>query len=112
MWHYFVWIPSLIIVILFHTFCSNQLNVTKNNTWIVATIIMGVFIQFAWSYVAKYSQNLIIDGLMFNVLLLSTYLSTMWYLGASKGFTTFQWIGVAIVFLGFVLLQISNDLLK
>ena len=58
-----------------------------------------------WFIIARYSQNLIFDGMLYDIILFFTYIITMMCLGLGKGFSTIQCIGVALVAVGFVMMK-------
>ena len=100
--------------------------------WVIVVIIMGsgtayfskysndnqhslwpVFVLYAlqcvglWPIVARYSNSLFFDGLLYDVLILLTYYGILIWCGAAEHFTGAQWFGTAAVLVGILLVKLG-----
>ncbi len=50
--------------------------------------------------ISKYSKNLLIDGLLYDVIIFFAYLITLLLLGSGKNISLLQWIGFIITIIG------------
>ena len=60
-----------------------------------------------WVIVSRISKNLLFDGMLYDNLMFLTYVFTMMALGCGAKFGVHQWIGVALVAFGSVLMRIG-----
>lgn len=61
-----------------------------------------------WPIISKYSKNLIVDGIIYDFLLIIGFYGTMIVMGVINSFSTCQWIGVITAIIGIVLLKIGG----
>ena len=61
-----------------------------------------------WAIVSKYSKNIMFDGMLYDVILMLTYVFTMIYLGADESFTTLNRIGIVVVITGFIMMKVPK----
>ena len=59
-----------------------------------------------WAVVAPFSANLAFDGLLYDVIMLATMAATLAIMGAGKQFIWLNWLGLAIVIIGFTLMKL------
>jgi len=97
------WIP-----LLFAYYCIFYWMSKKNNDlgghWFWVVYIFGAICPF-WVIVSRISKNLILDGLIYDLTMFSSFIGTMIYLGAGAKFNIFQWIGLAFIIVGFVVMR-------
>ena len=99
---------SFIWILIFGFYCFHAFINKQNNDF------GGKWFYFAWlisilpvfPLVARYSKNILIDGMIFDVILFLSYVGTMLYLGAGEKFVLIQWIGLIITILGFILMKV------
>jgi hypothetical protein len=66
----------------------------------------GVWFVFGlWPVVVKYSQRLFFDGLLFDAILMITYVVVLALYGKTDGFGFWQWGGVTMVVAGLILVK-------
>jgi hypothetical protein len=76
----------------------------ENGGWYFYALY-GTGLLSLWPWVAKYSKDVLKDGLIYDVLMTLTYIVAMAAMGAGDGYTIKQWVGVFIVFVGFVIMK-------
>lgn len=101
---YLIWIPAVIIWYTLYAYVSKLNNDLKTTPLFIATLIAG-FCPF-WAIVSRNSKNIVFDGLLYDILMFLTYTGTMLILGSANKFETHQWVGLFVVFVGFVLMKI------
>ena len=101
--HYLWWIPVAIIFNLLYAWFS-----VKNNSvgggWLLGIYLYGC-IPTVWIFVSKYSKNLIFDGLLYDVVTLVAFMIGFMILGQAKGFIWINYVGIAFVITGFILIK-------
>lgn len=102
---YCLWIPAVIIYYIICAVLSKRLN--DDGSWRHFFSLIGLQAFGLWPWVARYSQRLIFDGLLFDAVIFVTYLTTLIILGAGEDFSTIQWIGCGVVFAGMLMLKLG-----
>ena len=102
----FYWITGLIISSVIGAFCSKQYNDTHRAMWSWFIILNGLAGICLWSFISKLSDNLILDNILFDTALSTTYVIVFIYLGCGETFSVLNWIGVLIVLTGIVLMKV------
>ena len=69
--------------------------------WLIVVFSMGFGIVY--STFTKYSNNLVLDNLIYNALIVVTVTAVLAHFGLAKSFGLFQWLGVCIINLGIIL---------
>ena len=101
-----VWffVPTLIISVLYAwTSYKNKEFGGNYIYWVWAVNLIPIF-----PLLSKYSKNLVRDGAIYSVILLIGYLFTLMYLGESKGFNSYQWVGISMVVCGYIFLNMGE----
>jgi len=94
-------------VLIFLFYCIHTVINYKNNA------IGGIWFWYAWGIsiipifplMVRFSKNLLWDGLLFELMMLLSYVTTLIVLGSAKGFNSLQWLGLILTILGFVLMK-------
>lgn len=58
-----------------------------------------------WPVISRISKNLLFDGMVYDIILFLSYVVTLLCLGTGKAFNLPQWIGLAFVILGVILMK-------
>jgi len=74
------------------------------NFWVL--FLWGAFCPL-WLIVSRITKNITFDGMLYDNIMFLTFIGTMTMLGAGSKFATHQWIGVALIILGSVLMRIK-----
>ena len=98
----FVWI--FVFVLNVFSAWTNQLN-NVDKKWFWLACVFSVIPVFP--IVSRYSKNLLIDGLIYDIVIFFAYLITLLMLGCGKNVTIIQWIGVVITLIGVVLMKVE-----
>jgi hypothetical protein len=94
-----------LIAVLFYmgqAWVSNKQNLNGGYWFWIAVFYSALPV---WPLIAKASKNLLIDGMIYDVVLFFSYALTLMFLGCAKAFTAVQWMGFALVMVGFLLLK-------
>jgi len=90
----------------FYHWASWKNNVVGNMKWAMITLLFGLSVQW-WVVVSRVSRDLVFDGLLYGVVLCTNYILVMAYLGAGSKFHWWQWLGAAVVVIGFALMKLE-----
>jgi len=100
--HYLWWIPSIMVLTCGWAWISKVIN-QNPKSWLFFLMFLPIPI---WPFVAKISKNLLIDGLIYDFIVLLGYAGMFIYLGESKNFVLNQWIGLVLTLFGIVLMKV------
>lgn len=97
----------IIWTIIFAFYCFHSWINKQNND------IGGKWLLFAWlisiipvfPLVARFSKNLLWDGMLFDLVMFFSYVLTLLALGAGKAFNHVQWLGFALTLIGFIMMK-------
>ena len=106
MWFY-LWIPIAIIFYTAVAIFSKWAN-DESDTWRWVIVLFALNCVGMWPLVAKYSKNLVFDGLLYDLLIFMTFYSVILLMGAGKGFTPVQWVACVMVVIGFIMLKVGG----
>ncbi|MHA1437960.1 MAG: hypothetical protein ACTSPD_10320 [Promethearchaeota archaeon] len=104
--HYFWWIPAVALMYLWQAFLSQKVNVSASHWKWFALLWMAGCIPL-WTFVAKVTQNMMFDALLYDVIMTVAFIVGLIIFGACKSFCLIQWIGVSIVTIGLILIKIG-----
>jgi len=102
---YYWWVPILLTTCYYYTYCSKWTNESSDIKPLVVMFAIQCF--GLWPIVAKYSQRLFFDGLLFDSIMMFTYVGFMTLFGATEGFSLLQWTGTALVVTGLLLVKVG-----
>ena len=103
---YTIWITTLILYMSTYAWLCFQNNLYKTPHWFVLSWLITIIP--VWSVVSKYSNNLLFDSLLYDVVMVSTYtLVTAILMKDKLAFTTVNWIGMSVVIVGFIMMKIK-----
>jgi len=57
--------------------------------------------------ISRFSKNLLLDGIIYDVVIFFSYLVTLIFLGCAKTVTLVQWIGVVLTIIGCLLMKVK-----
>jgi hypothetical protein len=97
-------IPTWIYYTVF-AWASTQNNV-HGGKWIWINFLIGALCPF-WILVARYSKNIIFDGMLYDHVLFLSFIVTTWYLGFADGFNSKNWLGLSLVIVGFIMMRLK-----
>jgi hypothetical protein len=81
----------------------NKLN-NDNPKWFWAACVISICPIFP--IISRYTKNLLIDGIIYDVVIFLAYLIVLMMLGCGKSVTLIQWGGVALTLIGVVLMKV------
>lgn len=95
-------------ILIFVFYCGqaylSKLNNTLGGKWFLFACISSVIP--IWALIARYSNHLLIDGIIYDVLLFVSYVLTFIILGETKGFNWMQWVGLGTTVIGVLLMKV------
>ena len=101
---YAIWIPVQIVFYFLFAYFSKKNNESKNKRFMAIMICLNLIPL--WAFIAPDSQNLAFDGLLYDVIMVLVFTSTLAYLGSGVNFQKQNWIGVIVIIIGFVLMKL------
>jgi multidrug transporter EmrE-like cation transporter len=107
MWLYLICIPYAIVYYVIAAYYSKKLN-DDPKSWTLITFLVIFQLFSIWPVFARYSKNIIFDGQLIDLIILLSYSATMVWMGCGKDFTCGQWIGMAMVLIGLLMLKFTG----
>ncbi|MFA6594308.1 MAG: hypothetical protein WCT16_03560 [Candidatus Buchananbacteria bacterium] len=101
---YLIWIPAEIIFYAITAYFSKKNNEAKNKKLLMVMIVLNLIPL--WAFVAPDSKNLAFDMLLYDTIMALTLTLTLVTLGMAVQFKRHNWLGVAIVIIGFLLMKL------
>lgn len=104
---YLFWIPSAIILMVvcgYFTLWANS-DGPESWKWVGALYVLSLF--GLWPLVAKFSKNLIVDALLYDMIIFFAFYLTMLHLNVAEQFTVTQWVGTMMVIAGFIVIKVG-----
>jgi len=108
---YWVWIPAAILLYIASarfTVWANDKEDPTSWKWVAALYVLNLC--GLWPLIARYSRNILVDGLLYDLIIFFTFYATMVFLGSAQRFNDWQWGGCALVIVGFALMKIGEML--
>ena len=102
--HYLWWVPVVLLWYMVYAWISKLNNDLRTSGIFINTLLFGIC-PF-WAIVSRISKNIIFDGMLYDIIIFTSYLLTMGLLGAGKDFTAFNWLGAGLIITGFILMKI------
>ena len=105
---YFIWIPLTFIITSVATYSSYKLNLNpKNIYWFITCWIF--FSTPLWTFVARKSKNITIDGLIYDGIMVMTFVILSSYLLSRDNFifSNYQITGIILMIISIFLLKIG-----
>ena len=101
---YYWWVLIAIVLYGLYAYFSIQ---TNNHPDQLKWLGLTWFCQAAgfWPILARYSNNIFLDGIIYDSIVLFVFYIVLLWCGAGKEFTMLQWMGTAMVLLGSALIK-------
>ena len=100
--HHYWWIPCVILMYVVYAWVTHQNNTQEGIKWFILLSVIGAFPL--WSFVSKISKNLVVDGIIYNFILLSSETFALIIFTGMKP-TPIQLIGVGLSIVGLILIN-------
>lgn len=98
------WIPIVFAWYVLYNWIGHKNNSEDASNWWMLWIVMLGAMQW-WAIVSRYSKNLVIDGFLYDSLIIASFPLAMLLAGRLEGFTAGQKAGVALVVIGLILVK-------
>jgi len=89
--------------------CMTMKANAPNSSWNWVIGLYLVNLLSVWPLIARYSKNVIYDGLLYDLIIFFVFYGTVVYLGAAHKFTAIQWFGTGMVIAGFLILKLGGN---
>lgn len=98
------WIPIVFGWYVLYNWVGHKNNGEDASNWWMLWIVMLGAMQW-WAIVSRYSKNLVVDGFLYDALIVASFPLAMLLAGRFEGFTASQKAGAALVVIGLILLK-------
>ena len=99
------WIPIAVIMYSTYAYLTKQNNLHQTPLWF--WIMWAVGAIPLWNWVSLRSKQLLVDGFMYDLVILLSYVCTLIYLGEADKFASSQWVGLGLGIIGIVLMKVK-----
>jgi len=99
------WIPVVIIYYVLYAALSHHSN--ESGEWRHTAYLFGMQLFAIWPLVARYSSNLVYDGIVYDFIVVMTFYLTLAYFGCTQNFTWLQWSGFGLAVSGLILMKVK-----
>lgn len=100
----YMWILLAIIMYSGYAFTTKMNNFHQSTFWFIAMWVVGSLPL--WNIISRNSNNLLVDGFIYDLVIISSYVVTMIILGEAKAFCLNQWIGVILCICGIISMKV------
>jgi len=101
---YLLWIPIEIVAYAVYTWLSYKNNLIGGR-WLMWMFLFGTICQ-PWLIASSVSKNLYFDGILYDFIMILTFIVTMAFLGHGKSFSPANWAGIGLAIIAFILIKI------
>lgn len=74
--------------------------------WFFWACALSIIAAPMFPLISRYSNNLLIDGIIYDIVIFFSYLITLFFLGCATKFTVITWLGVLLTIIGMVLMKV------
>lgn len=99
------WIPLAIIMYSSYAYLTKQNNLHQTSFWFWLMWAVGAIPL--WNFVSRKSTQILIDGFIYDIIIISAYVGTLILLGEAKAFVPHQWLGLVLCLVGLILMKLS-----
>ena len=104
--HYWWSIPATCLMYGLYGWLTKQNNTYATTMWFWLLTLCGAIPL--WSFISRTSKNLLMDGFIYDLCMLSAYVGMLILLGEAKAFSLVQWSGLILCFTGILLMKIGG----
>ena len=105
---YPAWISITMILCVFWGYMTMKANAPDSSwNWVVGLYFVNLL--SVWPLIARYSKDVIFDGLLYDVVIFFVFYGTVMAFGATARFTAWQWAGTGVVIIGFLILKLGGN---
>jgi hypothetical protein len=97
------WIPILTALCVTSAWLSKTAQDTQK--WYPVIWMYVIQCVCIWPIVARYSKNLIFDGLLYDSIIVFSFLLTFIALDCGENFSVLNWVGVGLVATGLIVIK-------
>jgi hypothetical protein len=101
---YYIWIPWVIAYAILSAFLA-QKNNSCGGKWFYVLWAYTALVPM-WEIISRFSKNIVFDSTLFDVLICTTYITSLVYFTRhSCCLTTLNYVGAALAAIGIILLR-------
>jgi hypothetical protein len=100
------WIPVVIIYYIIYAYFSKLNGDTKYLSYFFLLYIMQA--MAIWPIVSRYSKNVLIDGMIYDLIIVMVFYGTLIWMGAARPFGWLQWTGLVLMVAGTILIKLGK----
>jgi len=103
----YLWIIALFITSVLAAYFSYRSNVTNDFKWTV--YLWALNLLPLWALIARYSKNILFDGILYDILLTVIYTVTMmWFMSRSVSFSVTQVICMIVMVIALIVFKVGG----
>lgn len=104
----YLWALFLLITCGVSAYYSNSINVGSHNRLLsnIMVFCAGLCNILIWMWVSKISKNIILDGLIYDIVLTVVFSVVLLYLNSSASLSILNYIGLGLALLGIILFKL------
>lgn len=103
---YWVWVPAAVLLYIICAFFTKWANDDLSWRPVIALYVLNCF--GLWPLIARFSKNVVVDGLLYDLIIFFSFYLTMLYLGAAEKFTFTQWVGTGMLAAGLIVIKVGE----
>ena len=107
-WWWFWWCPLVVLYNIAYAYISLKNSQDIGWGWFWVSFLFSIF--GGWFIISKFTpaNHMVFVSLLYDVLILIGFQIGLILFGATKGFNIYNWAGVAVIFIGFVLFKMGE----
>jgi len=102
---YYWWVPSTFMYYALYHYVSVRSNQTGNMKWVWIGYTIGALCPF-WILLARQSKNLLFDGVVYDNMILLSFITVASMMGVGEHFSAVNWLGICCAVLGLTLMKV------
>ena len=106
MWLNYWWVPLTILYYCLYSYISKLGNNTESYKYLILLYILGLV--SIWPVVARFSKNIVADGILFDFIIIGSFYGTMFAIGAGKGLSLLQLFGGLMAIGGILMMKVGG----
>ncbi len=104
---YYWWVLLAIALYGLYAYFSVQSNINPDNWKFVGIVWLCQCLGF-WPLLARHSNNILLDGIIYDSIVLFVFYIVIIASGAGSSFTPWQWLGTGMVIIGSGLIKFCD----
>lgn len=102
---YYIWIPLVIFFYSLQAYFSFKNSQSNQEAMFWMFMTWGITCVPMWAIISKYSNNILFDGILFDILVTLIYVAVMLICGEGEYFSYKNYVGLVLIIFGMFLLK-------